>query len=69
MLVNVISFKKWRIDKMEMNEKQKKIVKALGNTPLGELPSIMFPMLDDWISANPEEHKKFAEEKFGWKKI
>jgi len=55
--------------KMEMNEQQQKIVEAIGDTSLAELPSILFPMLDDWVSANPEEHKKFAEEKFGWKKI
>ena len=54
---------------MIMNEKQKKVVEALGDTRLGEFPSILFPMLDNWISANPKEHKKFAEEKFKWKKI
>lgn len=54
---------------MKLNEKQKKVVEAIGDVSAGEFPAIVCPMLDEWIKMNPEEHKEFLEEKFGYKKV
>lgn len=54
---------------MEFSENQKKVLEVIGTANLGEMPRILFPLLDKWISANSKFHKEFAEKKFGWKKI